>query len=83
MNDIDISKAAFYIRRQVGKKKRKKKETKKKNKTKQKPKGKCNQVGAMIFHPYRENRNIVVEQVQKPFKGYGLNEVKALWSWIS
>ena len=64
MDDIDISKAAFYICRQVGKKKNEnkqtnkhthtqKKETKKKNQAK--TKGKCNQVGAMIFHPYREN----------------------------
>ena len=28
----------------------------------------------MIFHPYRANKNIVMELVQKPFKGYGLNE---------
>ena len=46
----------------------------KKQKQKQKPRGKCNQVGAMIFHPYRANKNIVMELVQKPFKGYGLNE---------
>ena len=59
MDDIDISKAAFYICRQVGKKNEnkqtnkhtytQKKGTKKKNQAK--TKGKCNQVGAMIFIP--------------------------------